>query len=1640
MSITPPGQIVWTVTPNGWSTASDGTDLLNLSVVVTPHPVSSSANATLVSADFTVLQNWPAVVSSSIFELSVGSLTQPVPSLTRVSPAPDPSLWTSLFPLSLSVPQYQFDQSGMSQKSFNSYPVQQNVQTLVDVYRRPPGGGRQQVQAGGEHPLMRLARLTGVTEEEYAAAHAKVYQLKQRYGTLQAVHAFRAENLHPDAVNFLLMDQYYSGLAQGAKNRFADHGKAPIEPPVLDFQQVLSGFGRFPNFLRALGLILDFTVPAASFASAATDDKLWLAPVVNSGAFGAAFSSWTHTTLSTAYHLDRSSREFLIRTLPPSDPTGVPVGIDSGMLFLPAETDFTVTPIDLDHLAYNTRGVLQQIRRQLSNGIAPDAVAIEIPAPRSSGFLFARSDLAACIQTILTDQAALNAAIEANPSGVGVEAGAEQLLRGVRVDISSDGGQTWLSLCKRAVSHTPDSGAAAISYEDEGYVPLKLFNPDLATAGAPLWTHESLFRWSGWSLCVPRPGLAIQDGSTLVGDDDQGSSNLPAKTKVTPPAAGRTLPRLRYGVTYLCRLRVVDLAGNSFSLNAAIDPRFNVPLGTYLRFDPITSPTMLLKQATGPGEFVDCMVIHSDFNSPSVEIGERYIAPPKTSIECALWHGALDVPSGVDASAYNTLVQLDGAFSDVPYGAAPPSLPYLPDPVARGASFDLEPGVQQPQSVPLQAPFSGTWPSLRGVRLLLQEGAGGPVSDVTNGTLTFNLLKSQTRQFNLACFANPADFLVFDYITHVSNQQSVLTLAEQSRVPQLTPPRLITLVHAVQRPLAMPVLQLHAFRVQTTATLEGVIAIHGGSTGSVDFFGSWQEPLDDGINAPSINSFTSRVARANPAVTDSSTGGFMHHLNDTKYRRVTYWAVATTRFLEYFPKSVTDDPAQITQTSNLSVVDVPCSAPPPAPKVLYAIPTFRWTKTNTANSMTHQRRCGVRVYLDRPWYVSGDGELLGVVVATLFTAPTGSGGDGGGNGGGGGGGKHPFQNGSANVVPPRDLPVITGISPNHGAAAGGETVTITGLRFAGLRAVTFGTNAAQSVNFISGTEITAVSPAGVGTVDITVTTDKGTSNTTDADEFTYPPQPAPNMDPQMAPFVTQWGADPLFAGANMPAGVSPIPVNFPNQLQSISVAFLTDAAGIVDPSRMVVLFDVQFEPPDPANPLNRADPGKTPHNGRWYADIEIDSGGAYYPFLRLAMVRCQLNGTGASQSPRGLTSPAVLADVVQIAPDRTASISFDPAHPDQAVLTVSGPSYAANDTSDNTQRPAPQASVDIQVNIGTVGAPAWIQSSSSQLLVQDTSRGLSSCVWTGTIKLPAAIGSTPMRVTLREEELLPVDGAQTDVNTIGLASRLVFADSFEIGAFAPPAITSVTPAAGGVGGGTAVTITGTGFQGLTGVASVSFGNSPAAQFEVISDAQINVTSPPGSGSVGITVATGAGAFTSPADSFTYGNPIPAITNVFPLRASAGDTVTLTGSGFTGMTAVSFGTAAATNFTEVSDTQATTVVPAGKGTVDITVTTAGGTSSTSSADQFTFAVSVPVITSVSPSSGSASGGDIITLTGSGFTGVSGIKFGNFTPSNFFFLSDSEIIVVTGSGTGTVGVTVVAAGGISASSPAAQFTFV
>ena len=86
-------------------------------------------------------------------------------------------------------------------------------------------------------------------------------------------------------------------------------------------------------------------------------------------------------------------------------------------------------------------------------------------------------------------------------------------MRGYRVEVSTDGG-AWRSLCSRVGSYrlVDDSGTVVRELDpitDEGYV--KSTSATSAEGdGKPLYVHEALARWTGWSLTVPRPGTTLE--------------------------------------------------------------------------------------------------------------------------------------------------------------------------------------------------------------------------------------------------------------------------------------------------------------------------------------------------------------------------------------------------------------------------------------------------------------------------------------------------------------------------------------------------------------------------------------------------------------------------------------------------------------------------------------------------------------------------------------------------------------------------------------------------------------------------------------------------------------------------------------------------------------------------------------------------------------------------------------------------------------------------------------------------------------------------------------------------------------------------------------------------------------------------
>ena len=240
-----------------------------------------------------------------------------------------------------------------------------------------------------------------------------------------------------------------------------------------------------------------------------------------------------------------------------------------------------------------------------------------------------------------------------------------------------------------------------------------------------------------------------------------------------------------------------------------------------------------------------------------------------------------------------------------------------------------------------------------------------------------------------------------------------------------------------------------------------------------------------------------------------------------------------------------------------------------------------------------------------------------------------------------------------------------------------------------------------------------------------------------------------------------------------------------------------------------------------------------------------------------------------------------------------------------------------------------------------------------------------------------------------------------------------------------------------------MTITGTGFTGTTGASAVTFGGTNATSYTVNSNTRITAVAPAGTGTVDVVITTPAGgtSTTSGADQFSYIGA-PVVSGLAPASGpeAGGTSVTVTGTGFTGATGVSFGGTAATSFSVGGSGALTAVAPAGTGTVDVTVTTPYGTSSTGGAGNDFSYIPAPVLTVVSPGSGPTTGGTSVTLTGTALTGVTAIYFGSTPATGYIVNNDGTLTVTAPAGTGTADITVVTPGGTSAISTADQFQYV
>lgn len=258
---------------------------------------------------------------------------------------------------------------------------------------------------------------------------------------------------------------------------------------------------------------------------------------------------------------------------------------------------------------------------------------------------------------------------------------------------------------------------------------------------------------------------------------------------------------------------------------------------------------------------------------------------------------------------------------------------------------------------------------------------------------------------------------------------------------------------------------------------------------------------------------------------------------------------------------------------------------------------------------------------------------------------------------------------------------------------------------------------------------------------------------------------------------------------------------------------------------------------------------------------------------------------------------------------------------------------------------------------------------------------------------------------------------------------------------AVPTVTSLFPATGPSG--IDIVVTGTGFD--LDVTNVTFtGYDAGPNFTVVSDTQLIVTVPAGTGTVNVRVTNvdGQSADTA-ADNFVYaavegGNSnLPTVTSLVPTTSTkaygqGGDSVVIGGTGFITTKFVFFGSIRCIDFTVDSDTQITAIAPPGPiGAVAVSVENAYGVSTTTTNFNYP-AFTQPLLTNISPTT--AYDEASITLTGTNFLGADGteqvseVLFYNGIPAaDFRTISTTTIIAIVPPGTSTGVVTIVSLDG-------------
>jgi hypothetical protein len=577
--------------------------------------------------------------------------------------------------------------------------------------------------------------------------------------------------------------------------------------------------------------------------------------------------------------------------------------------------------------------------------------------------------------------------------------------------------------------------------------------------------------------------------------------------------------------------------------------------------------------------------------------------------------------------------------------------------------------------------------------------------------------------------------------------------------------------------------------------------------------------------------------------------------------------------------------------------------------------------------------------------------------------------------------------GGFTVVPPSasvSVPVVQSFTPS--LAGQGTSVTVRGRNFTGTTAVQFGGVAAQSLSVANDSTLTAVVGMGASGA-VRVTNPAGTGSLAGFVYGTQPPPVAQGFSPTSARADDTLSIVGVHFLSATTVSIGGVAVRFTAVSDTLiravmSSSVISGAVRVVTPSGSSQVNGFTFIAAPPAPSITSF----TPANAGAGTTVTITG----------------TNFSGASAVRFGAFAAASF--VVQSATRITAVVATDGGSGAVSVVSAGG---TATRNGFTFIPPAPTI---------TSIAPASARVGDS-VVITGTNLGTALSVEFGTGTTFGAASFTVIsnsRVVAR----VPANAVSGSVRVTTLAGQGSYAGFVFL---APPTLSALSPTSGGSG--STITLTGTGFTGAT---AVTIGGVAASSFTVLNDTQITavLSSATVSGAVLVTTPNGSASRAG----FTF-LPAPTLSAFSPSAAALGGTVTITGTGFTGTTAVTFGGTAAQAFTVVSDTRITARV--GTGTSgEVRVTTPNGTGARAG---FSFAP-VPTVSSFTPTS--STGSDTITITGTGFIGVSAVSFGATAAQTFTVVSSTQIRAVVSNRGSSGAVRVTTLGGAAS---LAGFTF-